>query len=416
FEGQVGFFVNALALRADLKGEPTAQELIGRVREACLDAFSHQELPFDHLVHALRPERDPSRNPLFQVMCGLHNLSPGPWQAGEVTLSRLTVERTSAQFDLALDMHESAEGVQAIFNYATDLFDEATVVRIADHWRQILEAMVASPDTSVWQLPMLSADELAQATERSPPGASTDRHPPLHEMFEAQAARAPEAVAVVSSGRTLTYRALDQRANQIAHALRRHGVGRDVLVGLCVSRSPDMVAGLLGVLKAGGAHVPLDPAYPAGRLAQMLDDCRPRVLVTEETLRASLPPLPADTEVICLDAAALANESTQPPRTQTAPSDLAYAIYTSGSTGQPKAALLTHGGLSNLAANEFRAFGVGAQSRILQFSSLSFDTSLSEIALALCSGAALHVEARERLLPGPDLERYLEREKITVLS
>ena len=240
----------------------------------------------------------------------------------------------------------------------------------------------------------------------------------LHNLFEAQAARTPDAVAVVSDGRTLSYGELDRRANQLAHALRRRGVGPDILVGLCVNRTPDMIVALLGILKAGGAYVPLDPEYPADRLAFMLEDCGAKVLITEESLRASLPPLPAVSEVIYLDrdAEALAAERQDKPRSEVDPSNLAYAIYTSGSTGQPKAALLTHRGLVNLAVSEIRLYGIGPQSRVLQSASLSFDTSLSEIAMALCSGAALYVEGRDTILPGPDLERYLEREKITVLS
>lgn len=240
----------------------------------------------------------------------------------------------------------------------------------------------------------------------------------LHNLFEAQAVRTPNAVAVVSNGRTLSYSRLDRRANQLANALRKRGVGPDILVGLCMSRTADMIIALLAILKAGGAYVPLDPEYPTDRLAFMLEDCTAKVLITEESLRGFLPPLPAGSEVIYLDrdAETLAAERQDKPLSELDPCSLACAIYTSGSTGQPKAALLTHCGLVNLALSEIRLYGIGPQSRVLQSTSLSFDTSLSEIAMALCSGAALYVEARATILLGADLERYVEREKITVLS
>jgi amino acid adenylation domain-containing protein len=287
------------------------------------------------------------------------------------------------------------------------------------HVRALLEAMAANPRQTLGELSLLNASERRElliawsATTADPPSQS-----PMHALFEAQAAHAPGAVAVRSGGHALSYGELERLANQLAHALRKRGVGPGVLVGICMRRGHGMVVALLGILKAGGAYVPLDPDYPPERLAFMLEDCGAKLLLTEESLARTLSPLPPACEVMLLDreAEALAIEPWESPRAKMDPSDPAYAIFTSGSTGKPKAALLSHAGLANLAASEFRLYGVGPESRVLQFSSLSFDTSLSEIAMALCSGATLYVEDRQTLMPGPDLEDYVAREEITVLS
>jgi amino acid adenylation domain-containing protein len=265
---------------------------------------------------------------------------------------------------------------------------------------------------------LMAAERRQLVVECNNPDTQSSAHALLHDFFEAHAARTPDAVALVSDGRVLSYGELDRRANQLGHALRKRGVGPDCLVSLCVNRTPSMIVALLGILKAGGAYVPLDPEYPADRLAFMLEDCGARTLITEETLQRSFPRPSAVSEIIYLDrdTEALAAESHAKPLSEVLPDNLACAVYTSGSTGQPKAALLTHRGLFNLAVSEIRLYGIGPQSRVLQLTSLSFDTSISEIAMALGSGAALYVEARRMILPGGDLERYLEREKITVLS
>ena len=297
--------------------------------------------------------------------------------------------------------------------------DGAAARRMISHVRALLEEMALKPKGPVGELQFMSdaeRNDVLVGWNRAVPGQQADT--PMHELFAAQAARTPEATAVVSRGRTWSYAELDRRANQLAHYLRKRGVGPEVLIGIFLSRGLGMIAGLLAILKAGGAYVPLDPAYPAERLAFMLEDCEAKLLLTEEGLRGSLPRLPRTCEALYIDwnSDLLAAERGDAPDVKVGPSNLAYAIFTSGSTGKPKAALLTHRGLASIAANEFRLYGIGPQSRVLQFSSLSFDTSLSEIAMALCSGAVLHVEDREAILPGHDLECYLDKHRISVLS
>jgi amino acid adenylation domain-containing protein len=419
FENLVGCFVNTVALRADVSGNPTVREFLARVREVCLDAYAHQDLPFERLVAELHPTRDASRNPLFQTMFVEQPSALKDLEIPGLALRQINVDKSTAQFDLTLEVQETADGLEGFFEYATDLFDEATIARMAAHWRTLLQGMVANPRARVQELPLLDAAERRQLlVEWSGAQSSLPVDALFHQIFEAHADRTPDAVAVVSGGRSLTYRELDRRANQLAHALRKRGVEPDVLVGLCVNRTPDMIVALLGILKAGGAFVPLDADYPAERLAFMLEDCRAQMLVTEEKLRAKLPTLPAGCQVLHLDgnARALGSEPEDAPHLQIAAESLAYAVYTSGSTGQPKAALLTHRGLANLAMCEKQLYGIRPDSRVLQFASLSFDASLSEIAMALCSGATLYVEARDVILPGPDLERYIRRTRISVFS
>ena len=308
---------------------------------------------------------------------------------------------------LQVDDFDSAGTFLLTLDLREDAFDEKQRERVAAHFLQLVDSFLENSNGSLNQAKLLTETERRQLlVEWNSTDTDNSAGALLHELFEAQSARIPDAVAVVSDGRTVSYRELDRRANQLAHALRKRGVGADILVGLCLNRTTDMIVALLAVLKAGGAYVPLDPEYPADRLAFMLEDCGAKVLITEESLGTSLPPLPAVSEAIFLDsdAEAIAAESQDKPRSEVDPSNLAYAIYTSGSTGQPKAALLTHRGLLNLAVSEIRLYGIGPQSRVLQFASLSFDTSLSEIAMALCSGAALYVEERDTILPGPDLE------------
>jgi amino acid adenylation domain-containing protein len=415
-EPLIGIFINMVALRCDLSGNPTFIELLRRSRDTTLDAFSNSDLPFEAMMKHLKFERDPSRNPIYQVL--LQVLSTAAPRIGDLEISSFHFDLKFAQFDLSLDLYEEAGGYSGRFEYCSDLFEAQTIRRLCGHYGTLLEAIVRDPDRSISMLPLLTESERRQVlVEWNDTDADYPADALLHQLFEAQARRTPEAVAVVSEGRMLSYRELECRANQLAHALRKRGVGTDVLVGLCVNRTADMIVALLGILKAGGAYVPLDPDYPADRLAFMLKDCGAKVLIAEESLQTSIPPLPPGCDVLYLDrdAAAIATERQDAPRSEVDLSHLAYAIYTSGSTGLPKAALLNHHGLLNLAVSEKQLYGVGPHSRVLQFASLSFDASLSEIAMALCSGATLYVEGRDTILPGPELERYLQQERITVL-
>ena len=420
----IGNFLNMMALDCDGSGDPSFLEMLRRVRDTALSAFSNADLPFEAIMEHLKFERDPGRNVIFQAVMQL--LTVPPAKLGRLEVSSFFFNLKFAQFDLSLDLYEEPGGTTGRFEYCSDIFEEQSIRRMCEHFVNLLEAIVQDPTQKISALPMLNDSERhrilvewneaaakdLEATEVSGRGAL------FHDLIADQAACRPEAVAVKSGSDHMTYAELDHRANQMAHALRRRGVGPDVLVGLCVNRSAEMIVALLAVMKAGGAYVPLDPDYPKERIAFILEDCGAKVLITEPSARQALPLLMRGVELLDLDhhAQDIAREPLDPPTAGVEPSHLAYAIYTSGSTGRPKAALLTHGGLANLAVSEYRLFGVGPHSRVLQFSSLSFDTSLSEIAMALCSGATLHVEPRDSVVPGPELAGYLEREKITVLS
>jgi len=289
-EGLVGFFLNMLALRTSLSGDPTYRELLGRVKEAALGAYAHQDVPFEKLVEVLQPVRDLSRQPIFQVMFVLQNVPSEPLRLPGLTLSRLEVGKATAKFDLTLVVNDTAQGLHCELEYASDLFEGSTIERLAGHFRRVLEGIVADPDRRVLQIPLLSDGERRQLLEDwNATGADYPRDRCIHELFSEQVMRTPDAVAVVYEGGGVSYGELDRRANQVAHHLRGLGVGAEAVVGLCVERSLEMVVGLLGILKAGGAYLPLDPSYPPERLAYMFADAGAAVLVTQGALAGLLP-------------------------------------------------------------------------------------------------------------------------------
>ena len=278
-EELIGFFVNTLVLRADLSEKPTFRELLQRVRDVCLEAYAHQDLPFEKLVEELRPERDLSRNPLFQVMFVLQN-TPRPLpQAAGLSIERVDVLPATSLFDLSLYLRERDGKFIGFFEYNTDLFEPSTIERMIGHFETLLEGIVADPEQPISTLPILTEAERHQVlVEWNNTETEYPKDVCIHELFEAQAARTPEAIALEFEGKQLTYGELNRRANQLAHYLRRLGIGPEKLVGICIERSIEMVIGLLGILKAGGAYVPLDPSYPRERLAFMLEDSQVSVL------------------------------------------------------------------------------------------------------------------------------------------
>jgi len=396
-EDVVGCFVNTLVLRADLSGDPSARGFLERVREACLDALAHQDLPFERLVQELRPERDLSRNPLFQVMFAFQNAPQRPLELAGITLRPLEIERSTAQVDLTLHVWESAEGLSATFEYASELFEESTIARMATHWRSLLEAMIASPERCVWELPLLTEAERRQVlTQWNQTAAQYPRNAFAHELFEAQAERTPQAIAVRFESKQLTYQELDRRANQLAHHLRELGVGPEVLVGLCVERSLEMVVGLLGILKAGGAYLPIDPSYPAARQAFMLQDSQAKVLLTQAPLLGRLKSHNVPT--VCLDIAGhrLARLPTTPPPRLADPTQLAYVIYTSGSTGQPKGVCIAHRGLVNYLSWAASAYQVAEGAGAPVHSSIAFDLTVTSLFTPLVVGRAVELLPEDR--------------------
>jgi surfactin family lipopeptide synthetase A len=411
-ESLIGFFVNTLVMRTQFTGNPTFAELLDRVRDNTLDAQEHQDLPFEKLVEELHPERSLSYPPLFQVMFVLQNPAVN-LVLPDLTITPFVVEDVNAKFDLTLSVTETEAGLRAEFIYNTDLFDADRIDRMTGHFQTLLSGIVTNPQARVAQLPLLTGVELEQLLcEWNDTETPYPQDKCIHELFVAQVERTPDAIAVVFEAQRLTYRELNDRANQLAHYLQTLGVKPEVMVGICVERSVEMIVGLLGILKAGGAYVPLDPAYPQDRIAYMLEDSQVSVLLTQQRLVADLPEHP---QVICLDTdwAAIATQPATEVNSGVQANNLAYVIYTSGSTGKPKGVLVQHQGLVNLALAQIQVFDVHADSRVLQFASFSFDASISEVVMTLCIGASLHLAQREDLMPGVGLLKLLQTQGIS---
>jgi amino acid adenylation domain-containing protein len=414
-EGLIGFFVNTLVLRTEVNGGWTVRQFIERVREVCLGAYAHQDVPFEKLVEELQPERDLSRSPLFQVMFNLQNVPQRSLEITGLTLSSIGGDTKTAKLDLGLSMIEGEDGLAGELEYNTDLFEAATVERMMFHLQNLLAGMWADTEQRVGHIPMLSDAERHQLLVQWNQTASDyPRHTSIHQLFEQQATRTPETVALVYREQRLSYRELNERANRLAHYLRSRGVGPETLVGLCLERGPLMIVGLLGALKAGAAYLPLDIAYPGERLSFMLSDAQATMLLTTTQQYLDNMRAPDNLRVVQLDTEweAIAKESAENPRVEMSAENLAYVIYTSGSTGRPKGVAVEHKGLSNLATAQARAFGVKAGSRVLQFASLSFDASFSEIFMALTTGATLFLTERETLPSIPALVQLLNRQSI----
>jgi len=414
-EGLIGFFVNTLALRVRVGQDPTVAELLARVKADTLCAYEHQDLPFEQLVEVLQPVRSSAHSPLFQVIFSMMGKqADSQLQLPGLTLSQVEQARHTAQMDLSLSLGEDGALIGGMLEYASDLFDEATARRIAANFACVLAAMVAGEHQPVSTLNLLTGDERRQLAGFNDTATPYPAAHLVHELFEALAAAQPDVVALVSDTVTLTYGQLNGRANTLAARLTALGVGPDRRVAICVERGADMVIALLGVLKAGGAYVPLDPAYPPERLAYMLADSAPLALLTQGALAAHCAQMAPQLPLLVLDAPDLLAETAANPRVPgLSPDHLAYVIYTSGSTGQPKGVMNRHGGLCNLATAQQALFGNGPGSRVLQFASFSFDASVWEMVMAICSGAALHLAAHEQLRPGEPLLQTLRARAIT---
>src|ERR671932_2088046 len=373
-EGLIGFFVNSLVLRTDLSGNPTFRELLSRVREVALGAYAHQDLPFEKLVEELHPERKLNQNPLFQVVFALQN---APMQALELpglTLSPLEfVDTGTTRFDLEFHLWErtqnngvgvdSSDGISGFVVYSTDLFNQATITRMLEHFQTLLESIVANPEQQVADLPILSEAERHQLlVEWNNTQIDYPKTKCIHQLFQAQVEQTPDAIALVFEDKQFSYRELNSRSNKVAHYLQKQGVGAEVLVGLCVERSIEMVVGMLGILKAGGAYVPLDPSYPSERLSSMLSDSQVPVLLTQEKLVARLPEHKA--HVVCLDAdwEVISQNSGENPVSGVKPNNLAYVIYTSGSTGKPKGVAIEQKSIVNYLNGILERLDIGSSS------------------------------------------------------
>nr|WP_280806652.1 non-ribosomal peptide synthetase [Pseudomonas batumici] len=390
-EGLIGLFVNTLAIRVDLSEQPTAQTLLARVKAATLGAQAHQDLPFEQVVEVIKPVRSLAHSPVFQAMLTWQDMGGGDFALGDLQLEGLGASHTLAKFDISLDLGEAQGRLLGSLEYATALFDESTMVRYLGYFQRLLEAMVADDRQVLEQVPLLDAAEREHllvdlnATEVPYPQDST-----IHQLFEEQVRAQPDAIAVAFQAQRLSYAELNRQANRLAHHLIGLGIGPDDRVAICVERGVEMMVGLLGVLKAGAAYVPLDPAYPAERLAYMIEDSKPSALLTQRALQGRLPVL--ELPLVLLDddqRQGLSERDDNPQPANLGARHLAYVIYTSGSTGNPKGVMIEHRGLVNYSVDAARLFGLTPADTVLQQNTLNFDLSVEEIFPALLAGATL---------------------------
>ncbi|MEA5552827.1 amino acid adenylation domain-containing protein [Anabaena cylindrica UHCC 0172] len=400
-EGLMGFFVNTLVLRTDLGNNPSFRELLSRVRRVCLEAYTHQDVPFEQLVEVLQPERHLNHTPIFQVMFALQNAPMGELQLSNLTVTALKSATQTAKFDLTLSMEERNGQLIGEWEYNTDLFDDSTMERMIRNFQILLSGILANPEQNIWKLPLLTTEEKHQlliAWNQTEVNSSQNQL--IYQLFEEQVRKTPDAVAVVFENEQLTYQELNQRANQLANYLRRLGVRADKLVGLCLETSLARIVGLLGILKAGGVYLPLDPVYPQERLRFMMEDSQVSILLTQEFLAAKLSV--NSLQVVNLDAdwQKISNESVNNLQSCVTGENLAYVIYTSGSTGIPKGVLISHQAIAHHSQNIIEHYELKASNdRILQFASLSFDVSLEQILPTLAVGATLILVNAKLLTP-----------------
>ncbi|OBQ34694.1 MAG: hypothetical protein AN485_15395, partial [Anabaena sp. MDT14b] len=413
-ESLIGFFVNTLVLRTNFVDNPSFGNLLAQVRDNTLQAYEHQDVPFEQVVEALQPQRSLSHSPLFQVMLAWENAPLSKLELPGVTCCELAQESKIAKFDLTLTMRETDQRLVGEWEYNTDLFDGSTIERMAVHFQNLLMGIVENPQQAVGEIPMLNTEERHQLlVEWNDTVRAYPREKCIHQLFESQVERTPNAVAVVWENQQLTYRELNQRANQLANYLKSLGVKPELLVGICIERSLEMIVGLLGILKAGGAYVPLDPHYPPERLAQMLNDSQASILLTQKKLRQKL----SDYTGLLIDLDSqwqvISQDGEQNIVSDVEADNLAYVIYTSGSTGKPKGVMISHRSLVNAYWGWEEAYQLSTHtSSHLQMASFSFDVFTGDMVRALCSGGKLVLCPKELLLMPEQLYELMQTEKV----
>jgi amino acid adenylation domain-containing protein len=414
-EGVVGFFANNIVLRANLAGNPTVREVIAQAREASLDAYAHQDMPFDMLVDVLGVSRELDHSPIFQVMFVLQSISLTGFDMGGLKCQMMELPVTAARFDLTVDVFDLDLGLRVYFEYNTDLFDAVTMERMLGHYEALLHAFVEQPQARIADLPMLSENERQLMLGWNDTAMAYDTAQTVHGLFEQQVARTPDAMAVTFEGERLSYAELNGKANQLAHHLRSLGAGPGSLVGVWMERGADMIVAVLGVLKAGAAYVPLDPAFPKDRIDYMMEDAALRVVVTQAAL---VPGLPAGVQGVSMDSEAptLAALPSGDPTPLGGAGELAYVIYTSGSTGRPKGVMLEHRSVVNFLLSMHREPGVGASDRFVAVTTLSFDIAGLEIHGPLTAGGTVVLASRSTALDGVRLAALLDSCEATILQ
>ncbi len=416
-EKLIGFFVNTLVLKADFSENPGFRSLLKQVRQRTLSAYAHQDLPFEQLVEVLQPDRDMSHAPIFQVAFILQNAPFDRMELPGVTIHPFGGENKTAKYDLSLYCIEAEDGIRLSFEYNTDLFKKETIERMIGHYRNLLEQALADMKKPLDNLRYLAEAEREllfkkwNATERAFPADRT-----VHQLFEQWAEKQPDQTALVFAGETMSYAELNTRANQLAHYLRKKGLGPDDIVGISLPRSLDVPVAVLAILKAGGAFLPIDPTYPQERIAYMIEDSGIATLITHKSVAGQFDR--EGLEVLALDSEKkkFNQEAEENPPCNTIPENLAYVIYTSGSTGRPKGTMLQHQGLCNLSQAQQKAFSIQPRSRILQFAPMSFDASVWETVMGLLNGAALVLSDQESLTTGQGLLNVLKSNDVTTVT
>ena len=414
-EKLIGFFVNTLILRTQIEDDISVSDLLEKVKDTALSAYAHQDIPFEHLVEVLKPERSLSYSPLFQVMFVLQNIDQGSFNLPGVDVEEIEREATTAKFDLTLGLAESSEGLQGWVEYNIDLFDRSTIERMVAHYQRILEAMVSHTEQTVCEIDLLSEQEKQQLlNDWNDTEVDYPKEACVHQLFEQQVEKAPDAIALVFNDQQLTYRQLNNQSNQLAHYLIDQGVGPELRVGLCVERSLDMIVGMLGILKAGGAYVPIDPSYPQQRKEFLISDSGITLLLLQSSLKETIP-VQSNIQYFYLNRQRelLLAYSQALPDINSSSLNLAYVIYTSGSTGVPKGVCVSHFSVSHLCFWHQNAFEVTANSKATQLAGMGFDAMAWEVWPYLTCAASINIVPQDLLLMPKALVGWIQQHCVT---
>ena len=418
-EGLIGFFANTLVLRNQIKSEQSFQQFLHQTRQTCLDAYQHQDIPFEFLVEQLKPVRSLSYNPIFQVMFAVENNDSEALNLPGLKIEWLDSSYPFAKFDLSLLALESDGQLNCNWEYATDLFETITIQRMAEHWEVLLQQIVTNPQQTISTLSWLTKADQKQLELWNQTNTNYPQDKTLVDLFEEQVNKTPDNIALVFEEQSLTYQELNQKANQLAHFLHQnYQIKPDTLIGICIERSLDMAIALLAVLKAGAAYVPIDSNYPEERIKYILENSKISLLLTQSFINDKLSGFFSEFsgQLINLDRLNFESFPCHNLALQSKPNDLAYVIYTSGSTGQPKGVMVEHKGLCNLALVEIETFDVHPSSRVLQFASFSFDAFIWEVLMAWGGGATLYLGNKDNLMPGLPLVERLRDDAITHIT